>query len=156
MLHVNTAKQCNKNRLLCCDTTRYFSWDIPREEFTELAIRRLPWWPVKTENAPGTLLLGLEVDDEKLPAECAMPRRDISKLKLSKPSPHQVLPSYIILHLPACYHKCSIHNHHTADTQLWTQMQAHTCRLWRQKRSKLPSKASSISPTFLTTYSRKQ
>lgn len=31
-----------KTRLQFCDKRRYFSWDIPREEFTELAIRRLP------------------------------------------------------------------------------------------------------------------
>jgi len=36
---------------------------------------------VKTENAPGRLLLGFGVGDEKLRAECAMPRRNISKLK---------------------------------------------------------------------------
>jgi len=77
---VNMTKQHKQNRLQCCDKTRYFSWDIPREEFTELAIR-LPWWPLKTENAPGRLLLGFGIGDEKPRAECAMPRRNISKLK---------------------------------------------------------------------------
>jgi hypothetical protein len=42
---------------------------------------------VRTENAPGGLLLGFEGDGEKLPVECAMPRKYISKLKQNFPIP---------------------------------------------------------------------